>query len=98
MPTYEYKCNSCEHTFEKFQSMSTPNPTKCPECGAGTITKLFSTGSGLIFKGSGFYQTDYKSLGKTAKKNPLSKTETKTETAASAHTCGGSCAHKNLGD
>ncbi len=93
MPTYDFKCNTCEHTFEKFQSMSAPIPSICPECGAGTISKLFGAGSGVIFKGSGFYQTDYKNSGKPATKTPPPKTETKKETKASAHTCSGSCSH-----
>lgn len=59
MPTYEYQCEDCGKHFEIFQSISEPKKEKCEECG-GRLTKLLSAGSGLIFKGSGFYITDYK--------------------------------------
>lgn len=59
MPTYEYECDKCKHKFDAFQSMSAKHLTKCPECG-GKVTRLLGSGSGVIFKGSGFYQTDYK--------------------------------------
>lgn len=60
MPTYEYKCDNCGHLFEFYQSMKDDKLTKCPECGKETLRRLIGTGSGLIFKGSGFYLTDYK--------------------------------------
>ncbi|MDD5428326.1 MAG: zinc ribbon domain-containing protein [Candidatus Omnitrophica bacterium] len=59
MPTYEYECDKCKHRFDAFQSMTAKPLTKCSECG-GKVTRLLGTGSGIIFKGSGFYQTDYK--------------------------------------
>ncbi|MCF8241159.1 MAG: zinc ribbon domain-containing protein [Melioribacteraceae bacterium] len=59
MPTYEYKCLSCNRTFEHFQKMTDEPLTECKECG-GTLKKLIGTGLAPIFKGSGFYQTDYK--------------------------------------
>ena len=59
MPTYEYECDKCKHKFDVFQSMSAKLVKKCPECG-GKVTRLLGAGSGIIFKGSGFYQTDYK--------------------------------------
>ncbi len=59
MPTYEYECDKCKHKFDAFQSMTAKHLKKCPECG-GKVTRLLGTGSGVIFKGSGFYQTDYK--------------------------------------
>jgi putative FmdB family regulatory protein len=61
MPTYEYKCDACGHAFEKFQSMKAAPVRKCPECGKNKVQRLISTGAGLIFKGSGFYITDYRS-------------------------------------
>jgi len=61
MPTYDYECGSCEHAFELFQSISEPAQKKCPRCGRKTLKRLFGTGAALIFKGSGFYQTDYRS-------------------------------------
>jgi putative FmdB family regulatory protein len=59
MPTYEYRCKKCDHTFEAFQSMTEKPLKKCPNCG-GVVKRLISSGSGLIFKGSGFYINDYK--------------------------------------
>ena len=74
MPTYDYKCENCDHMFEYFQAMSDLLLKKCPEC-SGKIRRLVSGGSGLIFKGSGFYLTDY------AKKNSNDKkTEKPTKT------------------
>lgn len=61
MPTYEYKCKACEHQFEQFQSMKDAALTKCPECGKKQLERLIGTGGAIIFKGSGFYQTDYRS-------------------------------------
>jgi putative FmdB family regulatory protein len=60
MPTYEYKCKSCGHKFEKFHSMTAAPIKKCPECGKRTVERLIGTGAALIFKGSGFYITDYR--------------------------------------
>lgn len=59
MPTYDYKCTTCSYTFEKFQSMTANPLEKCPRCG-GKLKRLIGTGAGPIFKGKGFYQTDYK--------------------------------------
>ena len=59
MPTYEYECDKCKKKFDAFQTMSAKPLKKCPKCG-GKVTRLLGTGSGIIFKGSGFYQTDYK--------------------------------------
>jgi len=61
MPTYDYQCDACDHTFELFQSISEPVKKKCPECGRMKLRRLFGTGAALLFKGSGFYQTDYRS-------------------------------------
>jgi len=60
MPTYEYICENCECEFERFQSITARPLRKCPECGKSTLKRLVGTGSGIIFKGSGFYQTDYR--------------------------------------
>lgn len=59
MPTYEYECTVCGHTFEEFQAITDKPLAKCPKCGA-PVRRLISGGAGLIFKGSGFYVTDYK--------------------------------------
>jgi len=61
MPTYDYECGSCEHAFELFQSITESVKKKCPRCGRRSLRRLFGTGAALIFKGSGFYQTDYRS-------------------------------------
>jgi putative FmdB family regulatory protein len=61
MPTYDYECDGCSHTFELFQSISEPVKKKCPECGKPKLRRLFGTGAAVVFKGSGFYQTDYRS-------------------------------------
>jgi putative FmdB family regulatory protein len=60
MPTYEYECDACGHAFERLQSMSEPAVRKCPKCGKLKVRRLISGGAGVIFKGSGFYETDYK--------------------------------------
>ena len=61
MPTYDYQCDACEHEFELFQQISEPVKRKCPECGKLKLRRLFGTGAAVVFKGSGFYQTDYRS-------------------------------------
>ena len=69
MPTYEYECSNCGYKFDKFQSMSEPTLKKCPECGKNKLKRLIGAGAGIIFKGPGFYATDYrKSEKKDAKK------------------------------
>jgi putative FmdB family regulatory protein len=60
MPTYEYKCDACGVAFERFQSIMADPIKRCPECGKAKVRRLISTGAGLIFKGSGFYITDYR--------------------------------------
>jgi putative FmdB family regulatory protein len=70
MPTYDYVCQECEHQFELFQSITAKPTRKCPECGRMKLQRLIGAGAGIIFKGSGFYQTDYRSDSyKEAKKN-----------------------------
>ena len=59
MPTYGYKCEECGYDFEMFQSIKDDALKKCPEC-AGQVKRVISSGAGIIFKGNGFYQTDYK--------------------------------------
>ena len=60
MPTYDYECRSCGHRFETFQSMSDDALTECPDCGQPQLRRLIGGGSGIIFKGSGFYVNDSK--------------------------------------
>src|SRR6187549_67282 len=91
MPTYEYECSKCRKNFECFQSMHDAAFTKCPKefCqmskwGRGKVTRLLGGGAGLIFKGSGFYITDYRSEGyKASAKKDTSESSTKKETKAS---------------
>jgi len=61
MPTYDYECEACAHKFELFQGINDPVETKCPECKRKKLRRLFGTGGAIVFKGSGFYQTDYRS-------------------------------------
>ena len=61
MPTYDYKCDACDHAWEEFHSMSAEPTKKCPTCGKKKARRLIGAGGGVIFKGSGFYQTDYRS-------------------------------------
>jgi putative FmdB family regulatory protein len=61
MPTYDYVCEACGHTFEEMQSFSAAKLRKCPECGKLKLKRLIGTGGAVIFKGSGFYETDYRS-------------------------------------
>ncbi len=60
MPTYQYRCNECSHEFSEFQSISADPLSACPECG-GAVQRLISGGAGFLFKGDGFYTTDYRS-------------------------------------
>lgn len=76
MPTYEYECESCGHSFEEFQYMSDKPLRKCPQCGKAKLTRLIGSGAGIIFKGSGFYETDYKRKGQ-AKPSETGSPETK---------------------
>ncbi len=78
MPTYQYLCEGCGHEFERFQSITAGTLRKCPACSKMRLNRLIGTGGGIIFKGSGFYQTDYRSESyKEGEKNAKPKTETK---------------------
>lgn len=61
MPTYDYECDACGHEFELFQGINESVKKKCPECKKNKLRRLFGTGGAIMFKGSGFYQTDYRS-------------------------------------
>jgi putative FmdB family regulatory protein len=61
MPTYEYHCDACEHHFDEFQSINDKPLKKCPVCAKPKLRRVFGAGAAIIFKGSGFYQTDYRS-------------------------------------
>lgn len=81
MPTYDYECEGCGHTFERFQSMTARQIRTCPQCRQRKVRRLIGTGAGLIFKGSGFYATDYRSEGykQAAKKDQEGKSGKKKE-------------------
>lgn len=81
MPTYDYECGACNHTFEVFQGINDPVKKKCPECGKNKLNRLFGSGAAIVFKGSGFYQTDYRSEGykKAAEADKKPKSESKSE-------------------
>ena len=85
MPTYDYKCTACGHTFDELQSFSAPPLTKCPACKKNKLERLFGGGGAIIFKGSGFYETDYRRAGTNGSgkaDGEAPKTETKTEAPA----------------
>src|SRR3954449_10264199 len=79
MPTYDYKCQACGHTFEELQSFSAPVLTKCPACKKKKLERLFGGGGAIIFKGSGFYETDYRRAGQPADKGEAPPAESKGE-------------------
>jgi len=80
MPTYDYICDNCQHEFEQFQSITASQLKKCPACGKMKLRRLIGSGAGVIFKGSGFYETDYRSKsynsGKQKEKGGASTTKT----------------------
>jgi putative FmdB family regulatory protein len=63
MPTYEYQCKNCGHELEEFQSMTEPPLTHCPNCDTENLARIMGAGAGVIFKGTGFYLTDYRKSG-----------------------------------
>jgi putative FmdB family regulatory protein len=86
MPTYEYQCTKCNHTFEEFKSMNAPRRQRCPVC-RGKVERLISGGTGVVFKGSGFYVTDSRRASDTRRKSANgteSATATKDTSAAAA--------------
>jgi len=88
MPTYDYRCQACGHTFDELQSFSEPPLTKCPACKKNKLERLFGGGGAIIFKGSGFYETDYRRAGTNGNGKAKSdgdgtaSTEAKTEAKA----------------
>ena len=61
MPTYDYRCRKCDHTWESFQSIKAEPEKKCPACGKKAAQRVIGAGAGILFRGSGFYLTDYRS-------------------------------------
>jgi putative FmdB family regulatory protein len=87
MPTYDYLCDGCGHEFELFQAITGRVRRKCPECGEPKLKRLIGTGGAVIFKGSGFYQTDYRSdsykkAAEAEKKSAADKTSKKKDKTA----------------
>jgi putative FmdB family regulatory protein len=95
MPTYEYKCSACDHAFERFQKISDRPVRTCPECGKRRVRRLISSGGGLLFKGPGFYATDYRSDAGGPKGGP--KTESGSGESASSAKEGGEAKRKSKG-
>lgn len=93
MPTYDYVCDACDDKFEMFQSIKDEPIVKCAKCGKKKLRRLFGTGAAIVFKGSGFYQTDYRSesykkqaaadKGTSSEGKSEGKSETKAETKSS---------------
>ena len=77
MPTYDYICNDCEKIYEYFQTMSDAPIRECPECKKNSLRRVISGGTGLIFKGSGYYLTDYKNKKKQSSENKKSSKKKK---------------------
>ena len=75
MPTYEYRCRACDHEFERFQRISAAPVRTCPECKKRRVQRLISTGGGIVFKGTGFYATDYRSATETAAREKGSRSD-----------------------
>ena len=90
MPTYDYVCDECGHKFDVFQSIKDPVLTTCPSCGDERLRRLIGAGAGIIFKGSGFYETDYKrsraSSGGSKKSSKPAKTESSSDSSSSSST------------
>lgn len=92
MPTYDYECDACGHKFELFQSIKDDPERKCPDCGKLKLRRLFGTGAAVVFKGSGFYQTDYRSESykkaasaeKSAGESKSSETKSETKSSSDA--------------
>ena len=90
MPTYDYRCDACEHEFEEWQSFAADKLTKCPACKKNKLVRLFGSGAAIVFKGSGFYDTDYRQADEKAKserksgKPAADAPETKAEPAGEA--------------
>ena len=98
MPTYDYECDACGHAFELFQGITAPVKRKCPECGRLKLRRLFGAGAAVMFKGSGFYETDYRSDAykkaaandkKAAEAKPDSKSKSEAKSKSESTSSGG---------
>lgn len=93
MPTYDYACDACGHQFELFQSITEEPKRKCPECKKQKLRRLFGTGAAIMFKGSGFYQTDYRS--ESYKKKAEAENKAASESSGSSKSDSNSSGSKN---
>jgi len=91
MPTYEYACTACEHKFERFESITSKPNTACPACKKKKAERQISGGGGFIFKGTGFYITDYKKSGGGGDSGAAASKDAKP--AEGGHSCTNACAH-----
>ena len=107
MPTYDYECDACGHAFELFQGITAPVKRKCPECGRLKLRRLFGAGSAVMFKGSGFYETDYRSDAykkaaandkKAAEAKPESKSKSEATSKSESTSSGGKSSAKKKAD
>ena len=97
MPTYEYECEACGHKLEKMQKFSDQPLTTCPKCKKRRLRRLIGTGGGIIFKGSGFYETDYKRKGEAAPKSEAASkgdAASKSKAASKGEAACETCRHK----
>jgi putative FmdB family regulatory protein len=90
MPTYDYICRNCDHEWELFQSIKAKPIRKCPECGSLRAKRVIGPGAGIIFRGSGFYQTDYRSEAYRKSAEADRKAREKSESKSTAKSDGGS--------
>jgi len=86
MPTYEYRCGDCDHQFEVFQSIKDQAITECPKCHNQSVHRLIGSGTGLIFKGSGYYLTDYRRKNGSTSKSPDSTSKPEKKKTESVNT------------
>ncbi len=91
MPTYEYRCEACTHNFDEFQTFAEKPLKKCPKCGKLRLRRVFGAGAAILFKGSGFYQTDYRS--DSYKSAAKAEESSKTSANGSAGSDGAACAN-----
>lgn len=89
MPTYEYACRKCDHQFEVFQSIKADPLSQCPSCGEEELRRLIGSGAGIIFKGSGFYETDYKRAGSKNSSDASSEKPASSEKSTSSNSDSG---------
>ena len=98
MPTYDYECDACGHALEIFQGINDPVKKKCPECGKNKLKRQFGTGAAIVFKGSGFYQTDYRSEGYKRAADADKKASSESSDSSKSKSDSGSSKAKSKGD